>query len=117
MVDVRTPVELGALAHAARMARGWNQQQAADAAGVSRRFVSLLESGTHANAEVWRVLAVLNALGVEISATLPPTASRSPRSSTPNGAGSTAEPTPAPHLPDGFDLDAHLSSFRAGPAS
>jgi len=114
MVGVRTPVELGALAQAARAARGWSQQQAADAAGVSRRFVSLLESGTHANAEVWRVLAVLSALGVELSAALPSTAASAPEPSIPDDAGSTAEP---PLLPDGFDLDAHLSSFRAGPAS
>lgn len=105
MVRVRTAAELGALAHAARTGRGWSQQQAADAAGVSRRFVSMLEGGGHTNAELWRVLALLDALEVELVATLPV-------GSTTDGTGTATAPATETAAPDGFDLDAHLSTFR-----
>lgn len=124
MARVRTPAEVGALLHAARSARGWNQQQAATVAGVSRRFVSTLEGGEHANAELWRVLAVLDALGVELHGTLPaPTLKLTVRSAadaaqaTDSAEAVPAEPEqpPVPEMdvPDGFDLDAHLSTFRS----
>jgi transcriptional regulator with XRE-family HTH domain len=105
VVQVRTLVELGALARAARAARGWNQQQAADAAGVSRRFVNMLEGGGHVNAEVWRVLALLEAVGVVLTATLPSESSTVPEDSLGTPAAATV-------APDGFDLDSHLSAFR-----
>lgn len=106
MVRVTTPADFGALAHAARTARGWSQQQAADAAGVSRRFVNMLEGGGHANAEVWRVLALLDALGVQIRGTLPAGVSDAAQ------AAPATTRQPEPGAPDGFDLDAHLSAFR-----
>jgi transcriptional regulator with XRE-family HTH domain len=96
MEHVRTPADLGAMARAARTARGWSQQEAADAAGVSRRFVNMVEGGQHPNAEVWRVLALMNALGAPLHAALPEAASATAHTRT------TAD----------FDLDAHLGTFR-----
>lgn len=126
MARVRTPGEVGALIHAARSAHGWNQQQLASAAGVSRRFVSALEGGGHANAELWRVLAVLDAVGVVLTGTATPTPDRSTRvaadsAAVADGAEDKAPGPEQPSMPDmelpgGFDLNAHLSSFRgAGP--
>jgi|GEM_PF-568293 transcriptional regulator with XRE-family HTH domain len=105
MTRVRTSAEVGALARAARTARGWSQEQAADAAGVSRRFVTRLESGGHVNAELWRVLALLDAVGAELVGTVP-AGSRPPavEAAEPPGTGSAT--------PDGFDLDNHLTRFR-----
>ena len=100
MEQVRTPADLGAIVRAARTARGWTQQEAADAAGVSRRFVNMLEGGQHQNSEVWRVMALMNALGATLHAAiaLKPVDLATERSATP------AE----------FDLDAHLENFRKG---
>jgi len=100
MANVRTPADLGALARAARMARGWNQQEAAQAAGVSRRFVNMVEGGQHVNAEVGRVLRLLEALGVQLEGTY---------------WRSQEEPAAKAHrsaaMPGGFDLNAHLRTF------
>lgn len=101
---VRTVDDLGTLARAARISRGWSQQQAADQAGVSRRFVNMFEGGGHRNAEVWRALALLGALGVEVVGTVPPAAS--------DGQGHAQAQVAAPAPPDGFDLHGHLASFR-----
>ena len=102
MARLRTVRDLGALARAARLERGWTQQEAADAAGVSRRFVNMLESGEHANAEVGRALALLQALDVDLDA-----ATREHRSTSVPAVA--AEP---PHRTDEIDLDAYLSTFR-----
>ena len=117
MEAIRSTASLGALARAARLGQGWSQQQAADEAGVSRRFVNMLESGEHRNAELWRVLALLEALGVELSGSIPVAPETvqaaaqvgDARTSTPEDLG---EGTRA----DGFDLDAHLAGFRDGGA-
>jgi len=96
--------DLGPLVRAARAARGWSQQQAGDAAGVSRRLVNLIESGEHPNAELWRVLAVLGAVGIRLDGSM--------------------DDWPAEHVAadaaplvtsDDFDLDAYLAQFRAEP--
>lgn len=107
METVRSTASLGAVARAARIRRGWSQQRAADEAGVSRRFVNMLESGQHRNAELWRVLALLEAVGVELAASLD---AASPAAASPAGPS---------HTPAGeaFDLDTHLSSFRTGDPS
>jgi transcriptional regulator with XRE-family HTH domain len=101
MAVLRTMVELGVLARAARTARGWNQQEAADAAGVSRRFVNRLEGGMHDAAEVGRVLTLLSALEVRLDATYP------------DGPASTPVRSAAPRATDDFDLGAHLDGFRS----
>jgi transcriptional regulator with XRE-family HTH domain len=102
---VETVRDIGVLARAARIARGWSQQDAADAAGVSRRFVNMIEGGQHVNAEVGRVLALLRALDVRITAALP--------------ADDPATTPEGPHRdaagPDEIDLDAYLSTFRTQP--
>lgn len=115
MLQVRSPAELGALARVARTARGWTQQQAADAAGVSRRFVNMLEGGGHANAELWRVLAVLDAVGV-ILVGEPPRDSSSV-ATVPSSDMSPASAAGRPSAPAGFDLDTHVAAFRRVPGT
>ena len=115
MERVRTPTDVGALARAARMDRGWSQQQAADAAGVSRRLVNMVEGGQHRNAELWRVLALLDALGVELKASLPAIASVTVYvTTTASGVVVHEEQVPTQVAPvvDDFDLDAHVDAFR-----
>jgi len=102
MPAIRSTASVAAVARAARLRRAWSQQQAADSAGVSRRFVSMLESGVHRNAELWRVLALLDALGVEL------VVSQDETSSDP-GLSSGREPKTAP-----FDLNQYLAQFRKG---
>ena len=70
-----TTLELGAAVRARRRERALTQGALADAAGVSRAFVSELERGERAGAELSRVLAVLRALDLSITLTpseLPP---------------------------------------------
>ncbi len=102
MERVKTVGDLGDLVRAARAARGWSQREAAAAAGVSRRFVNMLEGGQHTAAEVGRVLALLDALGVHLAAALPTEQS------------AAAQEIPATHggQSDAVDLDAYLSTFR-----
>lgn len=115
MEQVRTPADLGAMARAARTARGWTQQEAADTAGVSRRFVNMFEGGQHPNAEVWRVLALMNALGAPLHATVPKAAAAMAHvTAIATGTASSREPE-ADHTSTtaaDFDLDAHLGAFR-----
>lgn len=111
MTRVRTSGEFGALARAARRARGWSQQQAADAAGVSRRFVNVLENGKNSNAELWRVLALLDALGVELDGTVGP-GRRKYQPATPVGVPPDSRAVSPVRSTGEFDLDAHLAKFR-----
>ncbi len=114
MKPVMTVGDLASLARAARLARGWSQQQAADAAGVSRRFVNMLEGGQHGNAEVGRVLSLLDALDVPLAGTLPAPASATSRGFAAAG-GSAAAPAISGREtgdPDAIDLEAYLSTFR-----
>lgn len=103
MGHIKTIVDLAEIARSARAALGWSQQQVADAAGVSRRFVNLLEGGQHEGAEISRVLAVLDAAGVRLDGALP--ADRPEALS--------GEQTSAGEI----DLDAYLSTFRAAEVS
>ena len=115
MDQVRTPADLGAMARAARTVRGWSQQEAADAAGVSRRFVNMVEGGKHPNAEVWRVLALMNALGAPLHVAVPATASTTVRVTPTASATVTVHGTAPGQVPgsaDDFDLAAHLDGFR-----
>lgn len=92
---VRTVQDVAEVVRAARAARGWSQQEAADAAGVSRRFVSMVEGG-HATAETGRVLALLDALGVRLTTVRP----------TESAATTEAPSTGKAVASDEFDLDA-----------
>lgn len=64
-IEVRTVAQLGAVVRRLRNDRDWSQGQLAQAAGVSRVFVSQLENGK-ARAEVRLVLSVLQALGASV---------------------------------------------------
>ena len=62
-----TPVTIGRTMRERRTALKLSQQDLADAAGVGRRFVSELEAGK-ATAELGKVIAVGNALGLTLIA-------------------------------------------------
>jgi HTH-type transcriptional regulator/antitoxin HipB len=64
-MKIRTLQDLMSLVAARRRELAWSQAELASHAGVSRRWVSMFESG-HEKAEVGRVLAVLDALGVSL---------------------------------------------------
>lgn len=64
-IEVRTVAQLGAVVRRLRNDRDWSQSQLAEAAGVSRVFVSQLENGK-ARAEVRLVLSLLQALGASV---------------------------------------------------
>lgn len=64
-VEVRTVAQMGAVIRRLRSDRDWSQSELAEAAGVSRVFVSQLENGK-ARAEMRLVLAVLQALGATV---------------------------------------------------
>lgn len=107
MEQVLTVADLGDVVRTARHVRGWSQQRAADAAGVSRRFVNMVEGGQHANAEVGRVLALLDALEVRLGALVPGT-----QPDTQTEARSTLADRPADSSgDDDVDLDAYLATF------
>lgn len=61
-----TPGEIGKIVRATRRAQGLRQDQLAGAANVGPRFLSELEAGKK-TAQVGKVLAVLAALGCELS--------------------------------------------------
>lgn len=61
-----TPREIGRIVRAARRAQGLRQDQLAGAANVGPRFLSELEAGKK-TAQVGKVLAVLAALGCELT--------------------------------------------------
>ena len=61
-----TPREIGRIVRATRRAQGLRQDQLAGAANVGVRFLSELEAGKK-TAQVGKVLAVLAALGCELS--------------------------------------------------
>lgn len=65
---MRTVAQIGAVIRRFRNERGWSQGELAEAAGVSRVFVSQLENGK-ARAEMRLVLAVLQALGASVVVT------------------------------------------------
>lgn len=70
---VRTAGDVGALVRDARRRRGLTQDQLAGRAGVTRRWLSALESGK-ASVELGLVLATLDVLGVTLAAAESPPA-------------------------------------------
>ena len=58
---------LGAAIRTQRLSRAWTQAELASHADVSRRFVSELEAGQRAGAELSRVFAVLRALHLGVA--------------------------------------------------
>jgi HTH-type transcriptional regulator/antitoxin HipB len=65
MRQVRTPWELGNAVRGARTDRGWSQVELAERAGVGRPWLSELEGGKR-TAEIGRILAVIDALGLAL---------------------------------------------------
>jgi y4mF family transcriptional regulator len=62
-VQIRTASDVGALVRHTRRQQGMSQEELAALAGVTRRWISALESGK-ARAELALVLATLDALGL-----------------------------------------------------
>jgi HTH-type transcriptional regulator/antitoxin HipB len=62
-----TPQAVGEAVRAGRKEAGWSQAELAVRAGVGRRFVVDVESG-HPRAELAKVLALLDAVGVHATA-------------------------------------------------
>jgi transcriptional regulator with XRE-family HTH domain len=56
--------QLGAAIRAARERAGMTQQELADRAGTSRRWLVMLESGASTGAELGKTLAALDVLGI-----------------------------------------------------
>jgi y4mF family transcriptional regulator len=73
-VQIRTATDVGALVRHTRRQQGISQEDLAARAGVTRRWVSALESGK-ARVELALVLATLDALGLELIAEEAPTGS------------------------------------------
>ncbi|WP_437773677.1 helix-turn-helix domain-containing protein [Arthrobacter sp. KNU40] len=68
--SIDTPAAAGAIIRARRQERGLSQQSLAQASGVSRKFLVDLEAG-HERAELGKTMAVLHALGLNLTATDP----------------------------------------------
>jgi HTH-type transcriptional regulator / antitoxin HipB len=62
---LRTIADLGTAIRSARLARGWTQDQLAERAGVSRRWVSEMEGGK-STAQIGKILVALEALDIEL---------------------------------------------------
>ena len=65
-----TPTDIGTTIRAARKAQGLRQDELAAAANVGVRFLIELEAGKQ-TAQLGKTLAVLAALGIDVSLTLP----------------------------------------------
>lgn len=65
-----TPTDIGTAIRAARKAQGLRQDELAAAANVGVRFLIELEAGKE-TAQLGKTLAVLAALGIDVSLTLP----------------------------------------------
>lgn len=76
---VRTASDLGAALVQARRERGLSQQELAERAGVSRRWLSSVEGGRNLRAEFTLILQVLRALGTEFTMVDRPPASAEER--------------------------------------
>lgn len=87
MAAIRTTRDLAATVRGSRVEHGWSQTELARRARVSRSWIGDLEAGKP-TAEIGRVLAVLDALGIELTA-------------------GTTRASSAP-----LDLDAHVQRYQ-----
>ncbi|UNX54573.1 helix-turn-helix domain-containing protein [Georgenia sp. TF02-10] len=71
MADIAftTPAQIGAAIRGARTREGLTQNQLAERAGVSRRWLITLERGQGQRAELGKVLDTLDALGLDLTVT------------------------------------------------
>jgi HTH-type transcriptional regulator / antitoxin HipB len=78
---LRTIADLGTAIRSARLSRGWTQDQLAERAGVSRRWISEIEGGK-LTAQIGKILVALEALDIELhyDATVQPDRPHEPRS-------------------------------------
>lgn len=95
MTQVEAPRTLGLLIKAERLARGWSQTSLADRAGVSRRWLTDMESGKPTS-ELGLMLRTLAALDLELHVL-------------PGRPGSSPADDPGDN---GVDLDELLSRIR-----
>ena len=73
-IALTTPAQIGAAIRSARRRAGLTQQQLAERAGVSRRWLIALESGHSERAELGKVLDTLDTLGLDLTVTTTPRA-------------------------------------------
>jgi HTH-type transcriptional regulator/antitoxin HipB len=70
-----TPHEIGKLVHETRKALGVTQKALALTSGTGLRFIIELERGK-ATAEIGKVLTILQTLGIQLTLTTPPAATK-----------------------------------------
>lgn len=73
-IALTTPAQIGAAIRSARRRADLTQQQLAERAGVSRRWLIALESGHSERAELGKVLDTLDTLGLDLTVTATPRA-------------------------------------------
>ena len=73
-IALTTPAQIGAAIRSARRRAGLTQQQLAERAGVSRRWLIALESGHAERAELGKVLDTLDTLGLDLTVSTTPRA-------------------------------------------
>lgn len=73
-IPLTTPAQIGAAIRSARRRASLTQQQLAERAGVSRRWLIALESGHAERAELGKVLDTLDTLGLDLTVTTTPRA-------------------------------------------
>ena len=66
-ISLTTPAQIGAAIRGARSRQGLTQKDLADQAGVSRRWLIMLESGNGERAELGKLLDTFDALGLELT--------------------------------------------------
>lgn len=76
-IALTTPAQIGAATRSARRRAGLTQQQLAERAGVSRRWLIALESGHSERAELGKVLDTLDTLGLDLTVSTTPRATSS----------------------------------------
>lgn len=64
-----TPAQVGAAVRGARRRAAMTQSELADRAGVSRRWIIMLEQGQASRAELGKILDTLDALGLSLKVT------------------------------------------------
>lgn len=65
---IRTPEDIGRTIAEGRLARGLTQEQLAELTGADRTYLARIEAG-HAVQYMERVLALLRAVGIELTGT------------------------------------------------
>lgn len=96
----RTISDIATAVRDARIAAGMSQAELAAAAGLTRPWVSLFESGRTPNASLSKVLAMMDVLGMTVRLSYPVPDPE------PVVANTARHPRHTPEEPDAVDLDA-----------